>query len=278
MPAETGNARAAPHPLVVFLVAQPGSGKTRVARQLAVAFDDRGGFIDVDSDRYKPFHPDYDQLMTENDRAMALHTGFDGRRWVQAMHEHVRSHRLNALVQATAIDPASVGENMARYRTAGYQVAAAFLGVPEAMSQQGVVHRYHEQVRDRGSGRLTVAENARRSYAGIPLLADLIDAERLADLVVVVRRGEVEPRYANQLGPDGNWTAPPHLRAAVETERNRPWTPGETADFQAVQRTLVAGMGAEWSGRLAEAEPDARLRRAGLSVRELSPAANGADL
>ncbi|WP_416210324.1 zeta toxin family protein [Frankia sp. Cr1] len=50
-----GDARPVPHPLVIFLVAQPGSGKSRVARQLAAAFEDRGGFIDVDSDRNRPW-------------------------------------------------------------------------------------------------------------------------------------------------------------------------------------------------------------------------------
>lgn len=38
----------------VFLLGQPGAGKTRVAQLVAEALDARGGFVDVDSDLYKP--------------------------------------------------------------------------------------------------------------------------------------------------------------------------------------------------------------------------------
>jgi predicted ABC-type ATPase len=241
---------------VVFLVAQPGSGKSRVARDIGATFE--GGFVDVDSDRHKPFHPAYDRLMAEDDHAMAFHTGADGRRWAQMMHDHIREHRLNALVQSTAGNPASVVEDMRRYHAAGYRTAAAFLGVPEAMSQQGIVNRYYEQVQDRGRGRLTVPENARRSYVGVPALADRVDADRLVGEVAVFRRGEGEPRYHNQLGPGGEWERPPGLRAAIDAERARPWTPHETADHLAVQSQLGAGLGSEWTAKLAEIDRSRR--------------------
>ncbi|WP_239396296.1 zeta toxin family protein [Frankia sp. CiP3] len=258
VPVETGHARPQPRPTVVFLIAQPGAGKSRVARQIGTIFDGKGGFIDVDSDRYKPFHPSYEQFMDENDRTMVVRTRFDGRRWMHMIQDYARRHRLNTLVQATAGNSAGVAEDMSRYREAGYQIAVATMGVPEAMSRQGIIHRYHEQVRDRGRGRLTAPENARRSYAGILDLADLIDTRHLADQVAVFRRGEAEPRYFNHLTPAGQWAEPPRLRAAIETERTRPWTPQETGDFQAVQRTLAGEAGPEWTPQLAEIDTLAR--------------------
>ncbi len=246
-------------PVVVFLVAQPGSGKSRVTPDIGATFDD--GFVDVDSDRYKPFHPEYDRLMAEDDQSMALHTGAAGRRWAQMMHDHIREHRFNAVVQSTAGNPASVVKDMRRYHAAGYRIAAAFLGVPEAMSQQEILKRYYDQVQDRGGGRLTVPENARRSYVGVPALADRIDADRIVGEVAVFRRGEGEPGYHNQLDPNGEWERPPGLRAAIEVERNRPWTAHETTDFLTVQAqlqtplhpaTLQAHLGPGWSMKVAE--------------------------
>ncbi|WP_234376780.1 zeta toxin family protein [Streptomyces sp. CB01201] len=47
----------------VFLLGQPGAGKTRVAQLIAEQLDARGGFVDVDSDLYKPYHPEYARLL-----------------------------------------------------------------------------------------------------------------------------------------------------------------------------------------------------------------------
>jgi Zeta toxin len=70
------------------------------------------------------------------------------------------------------------------------------LAVPAAMSNQGLLSRYAEQVSDRGHGRLTVQANADRAYAGVLDLADAIDREQLADHAAVFRRGEARPRHA----------------------------------------------------------------------------------
>ena len=86
----------------------------------------------------------------------------------------------------------------------------------------------------------------------VPVLADQVDADRLVEEVAVFRRGEGTPRYHNQLGPDGAWANPPGLRAAIETERDRPWTSQEIVDFLAVQSRLETGLGPAWSTRIAE--------------------------
>ncbi|MGW8797357.1 zeta toxin family protein [Streptomyces sp. NPDC055775] len=74
----------------VFLLGQPGAGKTRVAQLIAEQLDARGGFVDVDSDLYKPHHPQYARLMAEDDRLMTLYTGPDGRAWMRQAQQFVR--------------------------------------------------------------------------------------------------------------------------------------------------------------------------------------------
>ena len=117
------------------------------------------------------------------------------------------------------------------------------IAVPAAMSNQGILSRYHEQVLDRGHGRLTVQANADRAYTGILDLAGAIDNERLADEAGVFRRGEAAPRYRNALGAAGQWQATPALRAAIETERARAWTAQETADFLRTHYSCAANSG-----------------------------------
>lgn len=237
-------------PVVVFLVGQPGAGKSRVSAMVATVLNARGGFVDIDSDLYKPYHPSYDALMAEDDKLMAAFTRADGRAWMARAHQYVRDHKLNAVIQETSQNGQAVAETMTAYRRAGFRVEVLAMGVSKAMSDQGIVARYHEQVKDRGSGRLTVQKNADESYRGILELASLIDRDRLADQVGVFRRGEGTPRYANGLDEAGAWRHPAALAAAVETERTRPWGETETRDFLRTQGRLRREMGAEWNPTL----------------------------
>lgn len=211
-----------------------------MAQLVAEALDARGGFVDVDSDLYKPYHPQYAQLMAEDDRLMTLYTGHDGRVWMRQAQQFVRGEdplsggeKLNALVQEIAMDPQFLAETMQKYRDVGTRIETLVLAVSQPMSEQGILNRYHEQVLDRGQGRLTVPEKAQASYTGIADSCEVIVREGLADFAA----------DAAELA-----RAPP--RAAVEQERNRPWTKEESQDFVAVQKKLREGLPAEFGPQL----------------------------
>jgi hypothetical protein len=236
-------------PTVVFLVGQHGAGKTRVADMVAGTLNKRGGFADLDSDLYKPYHPRYDELMSRNDTLMAAYIGPDSWAWLTQANEYVRLHKLNALKPETGQHPGAAA-NIRAYRDADFRIEVMVIGLSSAVSNQGIISRYHEQVLDRGHGRLTVQANADRAYTGILDLADIIDDERLADEVGVFRRGEATPRYGNSLTSAGQWQDSPALRAAIEGERVRPWTAGETGDFLRTHTRLRQELGPEWTQRL----------------------------
>jgi Zeta toxin len=239
-------------PTVVFLVGQHGAGKSRVASMVADVLNKRGGFADLDSDLYKPYHPRYDDLMRRDDTLMAAYIGPDSWAWLTQAHENVRARKINVLKPETGQDSRGAAGHMRAYRDAGFRVEVMVVAVPAAMSNQGIVSRYHEQVVDRGHGRLTVQANADRAYTGVLDLADVIDGERLADEVGVFRRGEATPRYSNALNAVGHWQAIPALRAAIESERARPWTPEEAADFARTHTKLRRELGPQWTQRLDE--------------------------
>ncbi|MGI5484986.1 zeta toxin family protein [Streptomyces lavendofoliae] len=248
-------------PTVVFLVGQPGAGKSRVTEAVANALNQRGGFVDVDSDLYKPYHPAYAELMAQDDTLMAAYTRADGRAWMAQAEQYVRDHGLHAIIQETSQNAQAVEDKMRAYRQSGARIEGLFMGVPQAMSNQGIVNRYFEQLADRGQGRLTVQANADESYSGILDLADRVDRGALVDLASVYRRGESKPRYSNSLDAAGAWESPPQLRQALETERSRPWTATESDGFVAAQmrlREASRGHGAEWPTRLARIEQQAR--------------------
>lgn len=239
-------------PTVVFVVGQQGAGKSRTGAMVGDALGKRGGFVDLDSDLYKPYHPRYDELMSQDDRLMAAYIGPDSWAWLAQAHEYVRAHKINALKPETGQDSRGAAAHMRAYRDAGYRIEALIMAVPAAMSNQGIISRYHEQVIDRGHGRLTVQSNADRAYGGILDLADSIDNERLADEVGVFRRGEATPRYSNALSKAGEWASAPTLRTAIESERARSWTAEETADFLRTHAKLRRELGPQWSPQMDE--------------------------
>ncbi|MFM9691970.1 zeta toxin family protein [Streptomyces europaeiscabiei] len=267
-------------PTVVFLVGQPGAGKSRVTEMVAGVLDRHGGFADVDSDLYKPYHPEYARLMAQDDTLMAAYTRADGRAWMALAEAYVREHGLHAIIQETSQNARAVEEKMRAYRDSGARVEALFMGVPQAMSNQGIVNRYYEQLADRGQGRLTVQSNADESYAGILELADRVDRGTLADLASVYRRGESKPRYSNSLDGTGtgtgtgNWTGPPELRQALAAERVRPWTAAESDSFVTTQlrlRETARALGPEWPGRLTRIEDQARPLLTPTAAAQLTP-------
>ncbi|MFF5706658.1 zeta toxin family protein [Streptomyces sp. NPDC012794] len=246
-------------PTVVFLVGQPGAGKSRVTEMVATALNALGGFVDVDSDLYKPYHPAYDALMAQDDTLMAAYTRADGRAWMAQAEEYVRAHKLHAIIQETSQNAGAVEDKIFAYRKAGARIEGLFMGVPQAMSNQGIVNRYVEQLADRGQGRLTVQANADESYRGILDLAEGIDDGVLVDLVSVYRRGESKPRYTNTKD-GGDWAGSSSLRRALEAGRNRPWTAAENEAFVTAQQRLreaIGGLGPEWSERLDRIEREA---------------------
>ncbi|WP_327744573.1 zeta toxin family protein [Streptomyces europaeiscabiei] len=261
-------------PTVVFLVGQPGAGKSRVTEMVAGVLDRHGGFADVDSDLYKPYHPAYARLMAQDDTLMAAYTRADGRAWMALAEAYVREHGLHAIIQETSQNARAVEEKMRAYRDSGARVEALFMGVPQAMSNQGIVNRYYEQLADRGQGRLTVQSNADESYAGILELADRVDRGALADLASVYRRGESKPRYSNSLDGTGDWTGPPELRQALAAERVRPWTAAESDSFVTTQlrlRETARALGPEWPGRLTRIEDQARPLLTPTAAAQLTP-------
>jgi hypothetical protein len=190
---------------------------------------------------------------------MVAYLGPDAWAWLAQAREYVRERRINALTHKTAHDGHAVAGHLRAYRQAGFRVEVMILAVPAAMSNQGIISRYVEQLADQGHGRLSVQANADQAYTGVLDLAEHIDSEQLAHYVGVFRRGESEPRYGNTLNADGIWTARPALRETIERERERAWTPDEAADFLCTHRKLRAQLSGWWTARLdqilAQAQP-----------------------
>jgi hypothetical protein len=64
-----------------------------VASMVAGVLARRGGFAELDSDPYRPYHPAYDSLIRRDDTLMARYLGPDARAWLAQAREYVRDRQ-----------------------------------------------------------------------------------------------------------------------------------------------------------------------------------------
>ncbi|MEV4975979.1 zeta toxin family protein [Streptomyces scopuliridis] len=230
VPELTAAAVVQQHPVVVFVLGQAGSGKTFVMDLVHAALEQRGGAVRVDRDAYKAVHPHYAGFLVENVRTAGVRVRPETYRWQAEAEAHARAGRYDVVAEEALADPAGWLASVAAYRQAGYRVEVVALAVPEAVSQLGVLDRYL-RLAEEGRARYVGWDNHDACAAALPTALADVEAGRLVDRVVVVRRaGEV--LYANELTSEGHWRHPAGAREVLLGERLRPWSAAETGVFR----------------------------------------------
>jgi predicted ABC-type ATPase len=217
-------------PVVVFVAGQTGAGKTSVTHLVESVLARRGGAVNINLDTYKPHHPRYQRLVENDDTTAGAYTSIDGHKWMEKAEAYAIQQRYDVVMESAMRDPRDFEEPARRFRAAGYRVEVVIVAVPESLSRLGALDRYLQQIHDTGRGRVIDAAIHDACYRGVLRSADAIDTEQLADWVFVSRR-DAHIVYANHLTADGTWHRPPATRAAVDAERNRPWTEAENHRF-----------------------------------------------
>lgn len=218
-------------PVVVFIAAQTGAGKTNTALMVRHALNRRGGAITIDLDVLKPYHPRYPSLMAADDTTAGAYTSLDGRRWMQKAQEWAIAQRVDVLMESAMRLPDEFDGPARRFAAAGYRVEVAFLAVPAALSRLGVLERYWKQVAAHGHGRPINATIHDACFSAILREAQAIDVGTVpVHVTSVLRRGNTA-LYLNSRSPDGAWRRPPAAAATIHSERTRMWTPGESHRF-----------------------------------------------
>ncbi|MGW0665153.1 zeta toxin family protein [Streptodolium elevatio] len=224
------SAAAHAQPVVVLVAGQPGAGKTVTGDLVQAALERRGPVVRVCSDLYKAAHPSYAELLAEDVRLAGIGVRGDVRRRQAEVEEHVRVHRLDAVVETALADADQARAASVAYRAAGHQVELVVVATAPAASAQGILDRYLAGHAD-GGGRWVSWENHDTCVAGLLTTLAVVEDERLVDRVTVVRRDHTV-LYTNHLNSAGRWTGVPGAAAVVGAEHRRWWTAPETAAFR----------------------------------------------
>ncbi|MFE7617291.1 zeta toxin family protein [Streptomyces sp. NPDC057496] len=222
-------------PVAVYVMGQPGSGKTSRARALRRAL--RGRPTRISGDFFKAAHPDYYDLLRQEPRTAGDRIRADYRAWQAMAEAAVRERRGDVTIEIAPGSAAGFVEGVRAYRRAGYRVELVVLAVRAADSRQGTAVRCADVNRLGGHGRFTTVSGHDRHFAVLAEAVAAAEREGVADCVMVWGR-EGTVLYRNDRTSQGSWTRPARAAEVLLAEQRRPYTSQEAARFWALQRRL----------------------------------------
>nr|WP_308251444.1 zeta toxin family protein [Streptomyces albireticuli] len=254
-------------PVAVYVMGQPGAGKTGAARMVRQALPGRP--VRISAARFTEAHPDYRQLLLTEPHNAETRIRADCRAWQARAEDDVRARHGNLVIETS---PDSVGEFLtgaALYRQAGYRVELVVLAVSAADSRQGSLARYAEVSR-RGIRPARVVRPDRHDACFAVLSQAVAAAEKsgVVDAVVVMRRDGYAVHRNERVG--GAWLYPPGAAQALVAGQLRPYTADEAARFFAAQCRLRAVLPQYRDELLAISALAAPLMPEGMRPRRLS--------
>ncbi|MFJ2781574.1 zeta toxin family protein [Kitasatospora sp. NPDC087315] len=224
-------------PVVVYVVGQPGAGKTRAAYLVHRSLDRP---VHLSGDDFKVMHPDYGQLLRTDPRRASEPIRADYRAWQARAEAYVRERSGNLVIETTPADPARFAAEAQKFRRAGYRVELLVLAVRAADSRQGTAHRY-ARAGERGvPARFTTAAGHDAHYRVLPDVVAAAEESAAVDQVTVIRR-DFTALYRSR-PTSGERPRRQAAALALLAEQARSYTEQEAAAFWAVQRDLHAAM------------------------------------
>lgn len=173
-------------PVAVYVMGQPGSGKTGMMPMLRRAL--RGRPTRISGDDFKATHPDYYQLLQEEPRTAGARIRADYRAWQAMAEAYVRERRGDVVIEIAPSSAAGFLSSALLYRAAGYLVELVVLAVRAADSRQGTADRCARVNRLGGTGRFTTASGHDTHFAVLAEAVAAAEQAALADSVMVLRR------------------------------------------------------------------------------------------
>ncbi|MFB6513100.1 zeta toxin family protein [Streptomyces virginiae] len=229
-----------PHqrPVAVYVLGQPGSGKSRTADQLQRALRARGA-IRICGDEFKAMHPDYHRLLRTHPRTAGTEIRGDYRRWCTQAEAYVRARRGDLIIEAAPADADDFWAGALPFIEAGYRIEIVVLAVRAADSRQGAAHRYVVLQQQGLPARFTSVAGHDACYSALPSVIASALAHPRTSSVLVTRRGLIPLHRAEA---SSTREARQTVFDALIAERTRPYTPAEAATFLTIQNTLARAL------------------------------------
>jgi len=223
-------------PCAVITGGQLGSGKSSLAALAIKRFQD-SGYVLVDADKMRPYHPDYSKLLRFDDKKAANLTHGDCGPWATRLMRDGMAGRRNLIIDQTSRDPAAMAAMSRGLQQAGYRVELHVMAVPANVSEQRIHQRYEGQRARDGFGRFSTKDKHDEAFSGVAITVAVAETQKQVDRLCLYDRF-AQPIYDNQI-VHGQWQHPPHANQVLVAERSRTMTPEEAYQFATGWEALI---------------------------------------
>jgi energy-coupling factor transporter ATP-binding protein EcfA2 len=223
-----GPVTAQEQPIAVYVVAQPGAGKSAAADLVAGALP---GATRISSGDFKRVHPDYAMLLGQDPRMAGAAIRTDYKAWQSAAEAHVRERRGHMVVEVAPGSASGLLARVERAHAAGYRTHVVAMAVRAADSRQGTAQRYASALRAGAAARFTTVDGHDRCYDGVADAVAAAETHPAVDTLSVLSR-DLDLLW-RQTGP-----RPQAASLALLAERRRLYTEAEAQRFMVRHRDL----------------------------------------
>lgn len=222
-------------PQAVYVLGQPGAGKTAIARLVKRAM--RPGATHLVGDDLKASHPDYSKLLTENPRGAGAAIRADYRAWMTEAEAYVRSRRGDVLIEAAPGGTEAFLHSALPFHQAAYPLDLVIVAVREADSRLATALRYARALQAGFPARFTSGVGHDVCFRAIADIVEMAQSHPAVAAVTVVRRdGQALLRH------EGSGGRGRRVAWALAAERLRPYTEHEATRFFALHRALCKAL------------------------------------
>jgi len=242
------NPTAVPSPSFHLLAGQPGAGKTTLQAHIRRNLAETPPII-LNIDDLREFHPCYNELLASSDLSAVLAApklvNEDSLYWFGRLLNDALSFPCSIILD-TALGGATAGDYFSKsienIHNHGYSLHLNVLAVSQEVSTLGIYLRFLRQLKSKGMGRMVSIKEIHDPYYKnlIPNIKRLLSAPQAQyfNSISVFKKSvfeqsgaivnnRVEPVFSAQ-----NTGVAENLTFAVETERNRNFTPVERIYYQ----------------------------------------------
>lgn len=224
-------------PVAIITGGQPGAGKSGLTDGAKRELTGKGGYVLIDADEFRAWHPHYHALLREDDRTAANKTHADAGAWAARLGREAVATRRNVIFDQTSRDAVAVADLVRRLRHAGYRVELRVMAVHALVSEQRIHMRYELQRTVSGHGRFATKDNHDAAYAGVYKTVAVVEAARAVDAIQIYNRSHrVIYEAAVQ---DGWWSRTPMAAKVMDLERNRALSLAERAELVADYARII---------------------------------------
>jgi UDP-N-acetylglucosamine kinase len=169
---------------VIFLGGQPGSGKSNFYTQ----DDNLSNYIVIDGDRYRSYHPDYDDIVKYDIDSYVERTQGFVNECIEHLIEDLSDKGYNLIIEGTLRNPNVPIKTCTYLAAKGYTTELYVMAVDASVSWKSTINRAHIMLGLNETPRLVPIDKYNNIVNSLPDNLEKIEKSGCFDSIIVINR------------------------------------------------------------------------------------------